>query len=1204
MPRRLANGRLVQTEVKNGSVSFAKTALNYVSDGGGSPQVQSVTGYDDTITPVKVDFDYDSYGNITNKRGYGHQVSGAWQVRRRTHLTYSTAYTNIYGLPWAPSAVTLVEVFDAQQNTNDGDDVLIAKSSYAYDNYVSMGGIEDYGGTANPPGHISGYGASYTARANVTGVTQWTDLAAGTTVQHLAKYDIFGNVVKAQVSCCQERDLTNTDATYWSQPDSEMSGDPNGVHQTTSTDYDFNTSLPVSATDAGGLTTNIGYDGALNPASATLPTGASAASGINYWDLSSSTSVSYTDGTNWLGEPITKTLTTSQAYDGWGRVIRSIDRNNAQVNTSYDSMGRVISRTNPFTAGGTPGPATTIQYDLANKAVITTLPGGNTVRSDYSGTTVTATDQVNRKIKRESDGLGRLIKVTEQDVTTGALTQETSYSYNLLDKLTQVNQGGQYRSYKYDAMGRLLFEKIPEQTPTINDGTGTYWTAAYAYTEFSSVKKKTDARGVETHYAVDALHRVTQIWYTGSGGDDSGSVRPALPSKVATTSELSLGYGSGGELSSVTLVTNNAFEYTENYTFDAQNRVASLTRQLGGDKTYVTSYEYNAASQPTKLTYPSGKQVNLAYDDRGRLSSLADQYLAPYANAMSYNVEARQTGLTLGNGVARTNTFDPNRSQLATQTASKNGVSLMNLNYIYDAAAGQSGATTTAGNTHQLISLTGTINGTTESASYTYDLAHRLITSAQSSNGASAQRRFAYDRWGNRTGEWDAVSGGSQIQSITLQQSGGAPTNRITSVTNSGVTANYTYDAAGNVTNDGTHSYTYDAGNRLVSVDGGATAQYSYDHQNRRVKKVAGGATTHYVWEGGKVIAEHDGAAVGPWTAKVDYVYARGVLIATRNYTIGQQCTTDSKGVTTCTTILQSTAVRYYVGDLWSTRLVLDASGNVIGRQAHLPFGEEFAESGTQEKHHFTSYEADGESGSDYAVNRQYSQSVGRFGSADPYQASGYLVNPQSWNRYSYVENDPIHNVDPLGLFARYPDEADPCCIGNNCGDSTPPTPSAPAVCVVTVTARELNGIGFLGYNHMFITLLDTATNRTDYFGAVGVGGGTGHDGGELVARYGLFDEQTAKDDFNATPVKQWTLVLPDSCASMFNFWASETEKIKAKHLVYPPVGGPNSNSFVYTLLNRGGLFILIDQINRWVKRNTVPPFGLGPVPGWGLDIS
>src|SRR5262249_47946023 len=52
-----------------------------------------------------------------------------------------------------------------------------------------------------------------------------------------------------------------------------------------------------------------------------------------------------------------------------------------------------------------------------------------------------------------------------------------------------------------------------------------------------------------------------------------------------------------------------------------------------------------------------------------------------------------------------------------------------------------------------------TINGTAESAAYTYDLEGRLVTSSQTTNGVSAQRRFAYDRWGNRTGMWDATTG-------------------------------------------------------------------------------------------------------------------------------------------------------------------------------------------------------------------------------------------------------------------------------------------------------------------------------------------------------------------------------------------------------------------------------------------------------------
>jgi hypothetical protein len=107
------------------------------TDPGGSSAIQSVVSYDETGQQTKVDFDYDQYGNIVNKREYGYQISGAWQVRRRTHYNY---------LNWDPylsaymrNRVTEVDVYDALQNTNDSDDVLIGKNLYAYDNYSGMG---------------------------------------------------------------------------------------------------------------------------------------------------------------------------------------------------------------------------------------------------------------------------------------------------------------------------------------------------------------------------------------------------------------------------------------------------------------------------------------------------------------------------------------------------------------------------------------------------------------------------------------------------------------------------------------------------------------------------------------------------------------------------------------------------------------------------------------------------------------------------------------------------------------------------------------------------------------------------------------------------------------------------------------------------------------------------------------------------------
>jgi YD repeat-containing protein len=87
-----------------------------------------------------------------------------------------------------------------------------------------------------------------------------------------------------------------------------------------------------------------------------------------------------------------------------------------------------------------------------------------------------------------------------------------------MDRLTDVNQGGQTRKWKYDSLGRMLYERIPEQTATINDGTGAYWTTKYTYTDSNQVATRQDARGVITSYSYDDLHRLTQISYNVSGG--------------------------------------------------------------------------------------------------------------------------------------------------------------------------------------------------------------------------------------------------------------------------------------------------------------------------------------------------------------------------------------------------------------------------------------------------------------------------------------------------------------------------------------------------------------------------------------------------------------------------------------------------------------------------------------------------------------
>jgi len=326
--------------------------------------------------------------------------------------------------------------------------------------------------------------------------------------------------------------------------------------------------------------------------------------------------------------------------------------------------------------------------------------------------------------------------------------------------------------------------------------------------------------------------------------------------------------------------------------------------------------------------------------------------------------------------------YNADRLQLTSQSAVKGANTLMSLTYNYAATAGASGASTTAGNTGQLMSIGGTINSLSRSQAFTYDNVGRLLTAT----GWSVwNRRFAYDRWGNRTGMWDALSGGNQLQNIAIALTNSVANNRIANV--NGVT--YTYDASGNCTWDGAHSYAYDGEGRQVNVDSGATATSAYDSNNWRVKKVAGGVTTHYVWEGSQVIAEYNGST--------------GALISEYILVGSRMLARDQGGM-----------LRYYHPDQLSTRMITDSMGVVIGTEDHLPFGEDAGTTGETEKHRFTTYDRDSESGADYAVNRQYLFATGRFNRPDVF--SGSIGAPQSLNRYSYVTNDPMNSADPSGL--------------------------------------------------------------------------------------------------------------------------------------------------------------------------------------------
>ena len=129
-----------------------------------------------------------------------------------------------------------------------------------------------------------------------------------------------------------------------------------------------------------------------------------------------------------------------------------------------------------------------------------------------------------------------------------------------------------------------------------------------------------------------------------------------------------------------------------------------------------------------------------------------------------------------------------------------------------------------------------------------------------------------------------------------------------------------------------------------------------------------------------------------------------------------------------------ASSIQWLIADqLGTARMTIDKTGTLsnIKRHDYFPFGEEVAGDTTGRnsdrgyasdtlRQKFTGYERDNETSLDYAKARYYSNMQGRFTSNDPLMASGKTGIPQSWNRYSYVLNNPLKFVDPSGKIWAY----------------------------------------------------------------------------------------------------------------------------------------------------------------------------------------
>ncbi|MBE0411428.1 MAG: hypothetical protein IBX69_17025, partial [Anaerolineales bacterium] len=223
----------------------------------------------------------------------------------------------------------------------------------------------------------------------------------------------------------------------------------------------------------------------------------------------------------------------------------------------------------------------------------------------------------------------------------------------------------------------------------------------------------------------------------------------------------------------------------------------------------------------------------------------------------------------------------------------------------------------------------------------------------------------------------------------------------------------YTYDRYGNLTSDGVKTYSYDAANRLTSVnEGGIVTTYAYSGDGDRVSQTVDGVTTTYVID----VAAPLTMVLAETTGTETIYYLHGLNL------IGQ-----SDGV----------LMEYFTYDgLGSVRQVVDGSGELLYGQGFDPYGNPYLDAGDEKPNWGFTGEQTDENGLIFLRARYYQPGQGRFLTMDPWK--GDQQRPMSLNPWVYTYGNPINFVDPTGtspidaILKKLRDDAEACY---NAGD-------------------------------------------------------------------------------------------------------------------------------------------------------------------------
>ncbi len=862
------------------------------------------------------------------------------------------------------------------------------------------------------------FGSTNTVRGNLTQVKRWLN-PSGSWLIAKNYYDIAGNLIQTTDPNSNNTYFDHTDNFYGVSPSPPTAAYvtkttrpvTNGVNHIDRVQYYFGTgypsakcgeNFPTASTCTYSLSApqpdydSFTYDSMNRPLITKMGDG-----GQTSWTYSTlpskATSTTKIDGSH--------NLVSATILDGLGRTSQtqtSGGQGTIYIDTTYDSVGRLHSVSNSHLTSSLPtdGVRTYSSYDGLDRVTLFTEQDGSTSTSLFAGNCKTVTDEALKARKSCYDGFGRLTGVWEDP---SGLNYETDYQYDLLDNLTSVTQGGsRQRTFTYDSLSRLLCAANPEiqivTCPNPDTGSYTAGTIRYGYDANGNVTSKIAPKPnqssasvtVTTAYQYDPLNRLTQKSYNdGSTPTVQYGYDAIAPANCSPG--LTMNYPIGRRTAMCDAAGNEAWSY------DTLGRVAQdqrTTNSVTKTTTYATpSVPYNFDGTTAQLIYPSGRTITYTPNSAAQSISAVDTANSiNYATMALYTPQGALSSMLNGSSFHSTMFYNdrlqPCRFAINTTGTipgscpdNTNKGDVMDFTYDFHLGASDNGNVYKVSNNRT--------NASDRNVNYTYDSLNRIWQAY--TDGNLWGETYSIDTWGNMHGI-GPYSGKPAGETLSQGVNG---SNQLANVCSANC-----YDAAGNLLNDGLHSYVYDAEGHTST---GAGVTYYYDGDGKRVRKSTG--TLYWYGTSGDALDETD--VSGNLTN--EYIFIGGKRIARR----------DSSG----------NVFYYFVDNLGTSRSILQAGQTTpCYDQDFYPYGREVPHGSEipafvntcPQNYKFTGKVRDSESVLDNFGARYDSSQYGRFTIPDwsddpdpvPYADFG---DPQTLNLYAYVRNNPVSLSDKDG---------------------------------------------------------------------------------------------------------------------------------------------------------------------------------------------